>query len=455
MSRNSIELYPKQIEFAKAAQLDSGYTYLCLAGSTGAGKTDCVIFLLLAQALHFPGIKIGYFRKRLTTIRSTTLVSFADACIRIGLWDRCKFDKRDNNITLPNGSMFMFREADIGADPELKKIRGLQLTHAVMEEGDEMDEKVFSILLTRINRYKNVEYKIPGQIYITLNPSDGWVKTNFYEKFRTGKLEKPYFFMQMSATDNPNLPQSFFDGLAILPDEEKARYLNNNWDYKENIHSLIKYQWLKDMIKEELFVPTDAFGQPHRTLQMMGVDAAREGKDRSIWAMSNGWCSYGYQEVNGNDNVQLAQKTLDFMQQFSVGTDNVFVDTIGLGAGVLDVLKHNGHPVQSYKSSEKPFHRTDKITTYKFANRRAESYWILRELIREGQYWIVRHPDLVKELTNINWFRKDDGRIYIESKIDIRKRLGYSPDYSDAVAMSITPLVMARAKKANGLDIPF
>lgn len=448
---NKITLFEKQKEIAKLLQVDSGKNYICIAGSTGSGKTDGVINVLIAQALRYNGIKIGVFRKNYTTLRSTTIPSFIECFSRANLWKYINYNQRDNTMTLPNGSQFLFKEADITKDPDLMKIKGLQLTYAVMEEANEMSQKVFSILVTRIGRAKNKDYGIAGKIILTLNPSYGWVKKEFYEKFRAGTLGDDYAFMEMTALDNPYLPKSFIEGLELLPDEEKQRYLHNNWEYDENVNSLIPYEWLKNCIKDEEYLPQRSNGEYEYKMMMLGVDPSREGNDRTILAISNGWSTYKWIEVTKQDNVEVAELVRDTMEQYSIGTDNVWVDTIGIGAGVYDVLYHNGYEVNSYKGSDSAYHWRG-ITAYRFGNKRAESYWIFRELIKEGEYSLVYNEQLIKELTNINWFRKD-GKIYIESKADIKKRLGYSPDYADATVIGISSLIRARADQRKGLEL--
>ena len=49
-------------------------------------------------------------------------------------------------------------------------------------------------------------------------------------------------------------------------------------------------------------------------------------------------------------------------------------------------------------------------------------------------------PQFDEEATEIKWSFRSDGRIYIEPKEDIKKRLGRSPDKFDAFANTFYPL---------------
>jgi phage terminase large subunit len=73
-----------------------------------------------------------------------------------------------------------------------------------------------------------------------------------------------------------------------------------------------------------------------------------------------------------------------------------------------------------------------------FVNRRAESYWQLREMFE--QELIDLDPDddeLAAQLCAIKWEVDSRGRIKVERKEDMRRRGLPSPDRADAVAMAL------------------
>ena len=406
-----INLLPKQIEYYKLTKPALGVKYRCLAGSTGSGKTDGLIRIKVLKALKYNGIVICFFRKHLTTLRTTTLPSIIGVLEDMGLWEYCQYRKSPELIiTLPNGSQLWFKQADKSKDPEFKSIRGLQVTDAVMEEADEMEEAVFSILLSRIGRLKNAEYGIEGEIDLLLNPSNGWVKTRFYEPYMAGELAKPFGFMEMSAKDNTYLPASFFEGLNYMTPEDKERYLNNNWNYKTNDNALIPYEWLKKVLVDQEYRPESG-----QLLYSLGVDVGGEGADKTIYAYSNGHCCYKFEEGTETNKSKIGYETLLKADNANIAHGNVSIDTIGEGSGVLDSLTYSGYKMRSYKSSHKAHNRG---SFYKFGNKRAENYWKLRELVQSGQYFIVRDENLIQELTNTDFIKNSDG-VY---SLNLRRR---------------------------------
>jgi hypothetical protein len=79
---------------------------------------------------------------------------------------------------------------------------------------------------------------------------------------------------------------------------------------------------------------------------------------------------------------------------------------------------------------------SDRSGEMRFANLRAAAWWTLRERLDPNSRHppVVLPPDdhLIGDLTAPRWERRTHGLI-IESKKDIRKRLGRSTDVGDAI----------------------
>ena len=109
--------------------------------------------------------------------------------------------------------------------------------------------------------------------------------------------------------------------------------------------------------------------------------------------------------------------------------DAIFIDTIGVGAGVMDRVKEKGYQAIDANVSMK----ADEIDTY--ANKRAEMYFNLREFIRRGGR-IPDDEELAEELQVITYsYSENNGKILLMKKAEIKEELGRSPDKSDSVAL--------------------
>ena len=111
------------------------------------------------------------------------------------------------------------------------------------------------------------------------------------------------------------------------------------------------------------------------------------------------------------------------------------VDVIGVGGGVVDRLREQGFEVVAFNASEAT-DRKDRSKELGFVNKRAGAWWLLREML-DPAYGasLALPPDdlLTGDLTAPHYSVQSGGRIQIEAKDDIRKRIGRSPDSGDAV----------------------
>jgi hypothetical protein len=122
------------------------------------------------------------------------------------------------------------------------------------------------------------------------------------------------------------------------------------------------------------------------------------------------------------------------------GATAVKVDSIGIGFGVIGELrnlssqgKHKARIV-GVNVGEKP------TQPDKFKNLRAEIWWELARGLSERQGWDLSQMEnadtTVAQLLEPLWEVDAQGRIFVEPKDEIRKRLGRSPDNADALLLA-------------------
>ena len=111
------------------------------------------------------------------------------------------------------------------------------------------------------------------------------------------------------------------------------------------------------------------------------------------------------------------------------------VDVIGIGAGVVDNLREKKLRVIAFNASERT-DKQDRIGELGFVNKRAAAWWNLRELFEDGEIAVPPDDTLTGDLTAPKWRVMSGGKIQVESKESIKKRLGRSTDYADAVVQA-------------------
>jgi len=114
------------------------------------------------------------------------------------------------------------------------------------------------------------------------------------------------------------------------------------------------------------------------------------------------------------------------------------IDVIGIGAGVVDRLREMGYNIKAFNSSEHT-DRLDVSGELGFTNVRSAAWWNLRELLDpSSDSEIALPPDdlLTGDLVSPHWRIMSGGKIQVESKDDIKVRIGRSTDHGDAVVMA-------------------
>ena len=173
---------------------------------------------------------------------------------------------------------------------------------------------------------------------------------------------------------------------------------------------------------------------------ILSVDPARYGPDSTVCAVRRGMAIERLIEWHGKSTMETVQRVAAEAAKAGVypwRTDyqceaygQIVVDVVGLGAGIVDRLRELGYSVRGFNGGS--------FTTqqHKFLNLRASSYWNLRTLLEEGRIALPRDPGLFEELLAIRWFPTSEGKVQLERKVDMKRRLGKSPDRADAVSMA-------------------
>lgn len=141
---------------------------------------------------------------------------------------------------------------------------------------------------------------------------------------------------------------------------------------------------------------------------------------------------------------QIARQFKDKCEAWGVSPANAAYDASGGGAPFGDVVdalwSRNVLRVQfGGKASERPVSLTDRTPSHeRYANRVSELWWTGKELIRNKQLFGISR-DLVREMTE-RQYTTEKGlsmRIRVETKSDMKVRIGKSPDISDAAFILI------------------
>jgi phage terminase large subunit len=165
----------------------------------------------------------------------------------------------------------------------------------------------------------------------------------------------------------------------------------------------------------------------------IGVDVARFGADDSSMVPRRGNWTGPVEIHHGSDNVEIAGRTLALAELHRRPGERVSVrvDTSS-GGGVADILRR--HPTVDVVDVM----AQEKATDSQYSRRRDELWFAMRRWLRDGG--IAPGDDrLIADLTAPTYDWDESGRIKVESKRELRKRLGRSTDRADALALAVMP----------------
>lgn len=166
--------------------------------------------------------------------------------------------------------------------------------------------------------------------------------------------------------------------------------------------------------------------------KILSVDVARFGDDKSVILCRQGRQARILAKLSGVDTVQLAERVIAFIN--SEHPDAVVIDGDGLGAGVVDQLRHRGFHVHEFHGGSTPWDAAA------YFNRRAEVWAKMAEWLKAGAE-IPDDPELDVDLTGVQYGYSAKQQIQLEKKEDMKKRGMASPDLGDALAMTFSVTV--------------
>jgi len=163
---------------------------------------------------------------------------------------------------------------------------------------------------------------------------------------------------------------------------------------------------------------------------LIGVDPARFGDDRSTIIRRQTRKVFGLETYIKKDTMEITGIVHNII--INENPAKVFVDVVGLGAGVFDRLIELGHRgiVVAVNGGEKP------LNAQRFLNRRAEMWGLMKDWIVEQPAQIPDDDILHADLSRPKYKFDSNGRLVIEKKEDMKKRGIRSPDCADALSLT-------------------
>lgn len=327
-----------------------------------------------------------------------------------------KANESESAIDFPNGARIRLYGSDNG-----ESMRGLYFDGVVMDEVADMRPETWSEIIRPA--LTDVHHK--GWCLFIGTPKG---LNQFYDLYQYAQQD-PKWYAGMYRVDETD----------VLDDEEvqMARNTMAENQYRREFlcdfsasmdNALITIDKVSDAAAKKM-TDADITG----SARILGVDVARFGSDRSVIQKRQGLAAFEPKIFEDIDNMTLAGMVAQTINEWQ--PDAVFIDS-GRGEGVIDRLRQLGYFVTEVNFGGKALNPT-------YNNKRSEMWDNIRMWLDDGGA-LPNNTDLKTDLCVPLYKFDNSNRMQLESKDDIKKRGGRSPDLGDALALTFSYPVAAK-----------
>lgn len=293
----------------------------------------------------------------------------------------------------------------------------------ILDEASGIDEKIFEVAQGSLST-------AGSKILMTANPTR--VSGYFYESHT--KMKRFWKTFKVSHEDSPRVTDKYVEYIA-------AKYGIDSNVYR--VRCLGEFPTAGD----DVLVPFDAVeaarGREIKPIgdTVWGLDVARFGDDRNALCKSRqNAIIEPFQWWSGMDLMVTTGKVSKEYNKTPIHERPIaiYVDVIGLGAGVVDRLQELDIPAIGVNVSESASSQDE------FMRLRDELYWSAREFFTDKDCTIPEGTQdvddvmeiFVSEITTPTYKEHSSGKIEVEKKKDLKRRGVRSPDIAESFILT-------------------
>lgn len=217
----------RQREFHDAIEFDC-----LLGGAAGGGKTKALVMDDLRDAIRYPGIRIGAFRRTYGELKESMLAELANVGFAKAIgatWNGTEYELR-----FGNGSLIMYRYAENIQDATRRQ--GGQYQKLTFDERNLTHPDVVAFLESRL-RSGRADIPVIGVRSGTNpgGPGHGATKTRYIDateygsKVVTDVRGRTVRFIPARLADNPYVNAEYAADLKALPEKLRRAFLEGDW----------------------------------------------------------------------------------------------------------------------------------------------------------------------------------------------------------------------------------
>ena len=406
-----IEIVPPDLTDYQKMIIFSPARFTITEASTKSGKTHSHMMWLYGKAHEYEeAMNKSYWW--VAPVYSQSKIAFKRLrrnLIATGLY---KFNESELKILCPNGAEIHFKSAE-----KVDNLYGENVYAAVFDEAPRARPDAWYALRSTLS-----STKAPCKLIGNFGGISNWV----HKLKEKAKTDQEYEYFRITCWDAVDA------GILSREEVEQARR-----DLPEKIFKELyeaeptesEGQLIQNESTQRLFSNTHI----EKGVNYITADIARLGSDKTVIMVWSGMRVEEVKVYNISKVDYTVEKIKELQVKYNVNTSNIIVDEDGVGGGVVDYMKCVG-----FVNNAKPFRVKGKQQN--FANLKSQCGYVLAEHINRNEMYVNCNEEVERALTEeLEWIRLpkeiDTSKIRLLTKDEIKKRLGRSPDYSDALMM--------------------
>lgn len=395
-------------------------------GGKGGGKSFLGANLIFGDAFLYPETHYFIARKKLNDLRKFTVPTIIEVFQSWGINNSVySFNATDNLFTLKNNSkVFLIEAKYMPSDPQYMRFGSMMMTRGWIEESGEFEYDARANLAASIGRWKNDIYNLSPKLLETCNPAKNYMYELYYKAAKNNELPDYRKFVTALISDNKMIPSDYVNQLdRVLTKNQKERLINGNWEYDDDPTALCDYENIIEIFRTNLSFS----GKKYIT-----CDAARFGSDKAVIIIWDGWDIIEIFTYDTSATTDIQVKIKQYQTIHGITNRNVIVDQDGVGGGIVDNLRccgfsNNGRAIEVKGQKEN------------YDNLKSQCGFGLAEKINSNSMAVkCRVEPSIKEkiVAEIEVLKRtEDVKLCLISKDEMKKLIGRSPDYLDAMLM--------------------
>lgn len=229
----------KQWAFIDRAEMEQLY-----GGSKSGGKTRALCAKLILMNVLFPGNQTGLFRKDLTDLKGSTLVTFELMCPKSLIIQHHRTDKYFWLRTVDPDHPSRMWYGGLGEEVDFESAKGKEYGAFAIDEPSEIELQVYLQMLGQLRWTLPSGHRPPYQAILGSNPEPGWLEDHFGHLISAASEEVPIVtdgnrvYIQALPKDNPYLPPNWemiLRNQADIPQAWVDKYLGGSWKASEGL----------------------------------------------------------------------------------------------------------------------------------------------------------------------------------------------------------------------------